>query len=44
MLKAGEDPVYITWRMAVCASEDIGMEYIVSVCTYNRRPLQAAKL
>jgi hypothetical protein len=33
---AGEDPVYITQRMVVCASEDIRMEYIVSVCTYNR--------
>ena len=25
MLEAGEDPVYIARRMAVCASEDIGM-------------------
>jgi putative ATPase len=31
MLGAGEDPVYIAWRMAVCVSEDVGMEYIV--CT-----------
>lgn len=25
MLEAGEDPVYIARRMAVCASEDIGV-------------------
>jgi replication-associated recombination protein RarA len=36
MLEAGEDPVYIAQRMAVFASKDIGMGYIVSVCTYNR--------
>jgi len=35
VLEAG-GPVYIAHRMAVCASEDIGMEYIVSVHTYNR--------
>lgn len=25
MLSAGEDPVYIARRMAVCASEDVGL-------------------
>ncbi|KAH9039739.1 P-loop containing nucleoside triphosphate hydrolase protein [Lactarius hengduanensis] len=36
MLEAGEDPVYIARRMAVCASEDIGMA--------DRRALPLASL
>jgi putative ATPase len=38
MLEAGEDPVYIARRMAVCASEDIGMA-IGARCRWRVPPL-----